>query len=483
MPEQKAQILLEVAQAKLKASLNKAQTAVSNSIRRIQAKAVAGVGKALKGTAKLMGGIAKRLAMIGAVVGGALLAGSLKAAATQEKADKLLAVSLKNVGEEGDAAFIKLKNFAGELQKITVHGDEGTQELMALALAMGVTVDEMEGATKGAIGLAKSFKIDLSASMKMVALGINGDFNMLQRFIPALKSATSQAEKLAIMNQAMADGFVLAQAETETAEGKMMQLKNTMGDVGEKIGQALLPVLSDLFGKMQGWLSENEEQIGKWSKSVVENVTKAANAFREFHAKATAFVTKVALKLFVGVDKLTSSDKGFLEQQLKQELQNIDKELEKTLKNIQNKQKKKQKDLSNQQQKDTKDLISLNLKAQEKLQKKQEEAAAKLAEKLKKQKDMELRKAAAEAKREELINVVGAGQGLLSVGRFGSKRFTLPREDLSLAIARDNRNANQATARAVAKLANMPSQSGGSVGSDFTIQRRASADYFVPNRR
>jgi len=68
---------------------------------------------------------------------------------------------------------------------------------------MGITTDTIEEATKGAIGLSKSLGIGTNAAMKALALSTQGNYQMLERYIPALRGANTESEKAAILSKAM----------------------------------------------------------------------------------------------------------------------------------------------------------------------------------------------------------------------------------------------------------------------------------------
>jgi hypothetical protein len=143
-----------------------------------------------------------------------------------------------------------IEAWSSEIQNATTVGDEASQQIASLALSMGVTQDKLEDATKGAIGLSESLGIDLTSAMKMVALANEGEFNMLSRYIPALRTATTDAEKQAIVQQAMANGFDLAKAKAETFTGRLEQLKNAQGDNLESFGRIVAVVGKDFVESM-----------------------------------------------------------------------------------------------------------------------------------------------------------------------------------------------------------------------------------------
>lgn len=193
--------------------------------------------------------------MVGAVVGKVKdkMKDLTKAYGIQEQAE----VKLQ---KQAGGSIETLKRYASEMQNLTTVGDETILQTMQLASSMGVSKDQLDEAAEGAIGLSKAYGIDLNTSMKMVALANEEEYNMLARYIPALRTATSDAEKHAIVQKAMADGFELAKTEADTFKGRLEQLNNTQGDLKESGGKLIA-----IFGK-----------------GIVEAMTKSTKALNDF---------------------------------------------------------------------------------------------------------------------------------------------------------------------------------------------------------
>lgn len=169
----------------------------------------------------------------------------------QEEADRALASALQQVNQYTDENYKKLKDQASAIQSVTTVGDEQVQMLQTLGLNMGLSLDKINEATKGAIGLSTAFKeagLDQATAMKGLALAYQGDFTMLQRYIPALRTTKDLSEKMAIVQKIMTDGFQQAQDITKTSSGRMKQFSNIVGDFKEKLGdlvkKALIPFLN-----------------------------------------------------------------------------------------------------------------------------------------------------------------------------------------------------------------------------------------------
>ena len=180
--------------------------------------------------------------MAGAAFVGAGVA-SVKAFAVQEAAENALASAMASHGDAIDALMPKAKALASQIQRETKYGDEDVLGMMAQIRNLGVLPGKLEEATKGSIGLAKALQMDANTAARYTALAMQGEYTVLQRYVPALRTATSAAEKQTIVTDLMNQGYEQAQAETETLDGKFTQLQNAAGDVAESFGNVITEAL------------------------------------------------------------------------------------------------------------------------------------------------------------------------------------------------------------------------------------------------
>lgn len=184
---------------------------------------------------KTLGATAATYLSFRAVVGG--IKSVISAYAEAESVSAKLAATFTALGENGTLAAAKWGAFATSIQRVTTYSDEDIMSLISLGKVMGITNDKLADATKGAIGLSKAFGLDLNSAMKMVALAGEGQYEMLGRYIPELRSAKTEAEKLTIVQKAMATGFTIAKEETKTLSGATKSLQEVWGDAKEEIGK------------------------------------------------------------------------------------------------------------------------------------------------------------------------------------------------------------------------------------------------------
>ena len=175
---------------------------------------------------------------------------SVKAFAVQEKAEKKLHAALKASGQEADKNLARFKAQASAIQAVTVVGDELSISLATTATAMGIQAHQLDAVIRGAIGLSKAFDMDLNTSIKAAAASLQGKTELLTRYIPTLSQVEGEANKVAFVMDKMAQGFAIATAEAETTEGKLIQMKNTFGDLQELIGSRLAPAINRFAEKL-----------------------------------------------------------------------------------------------------------------------------------------------------------------------------------------------------------------------------------------
>lgn len=177
----------------------------------------------------------------------------------QEQADVKLQAAIRATGGDVEQLTAQYKAYASEIQAVTTYGDEVVQNLIAQAKYMGVADDKVKEATEGAIGLAEAFGIDTNTALKGVANALEGNFSQLERYIPALRSASTEAEKHAILQKSMADGFQLAKDRGASATGQMTQLANAIGDTKEQFGEAIVTGIAPFVSKLLEIVTKGNE--------------------------------------------------------------------------------------------------------------------------------------------------------------------------------------------------------------------------------
>jgi hypothetical protein len=259
-------------------------------------------GRAFRGVLGGLRGLASRVKRFGggtirafgkmtrAVVGfGAALIGTgaiaVRAFTKQQDAEVALQSALKAHGDDVDALLPKLKQQASAIQEVTTAGDEEVLMLMATIRNLGIQGDALEKATKSAIGLATALNLDAESAARYAALAEQGEFTILQRYVPALRLATTEAEKNKIVQDLMSKGFQQAQDRAKTAGGSFKQMKNTIGDMVEEFGDAIVNTLNlqDGFNGLKNRVREfiKSGKVDEWAekaKAALEPVKEILDA-------------------------------------------------------------------------------------------------------------------------------------------------------------------------------------------------------------
>lgn len=181
---------------------------------------------------------AKSFLAAGAAVAG-FAAKAIAAYAQQETAERALAAALNSQGEAGDALLPSLKRISAAIQDETGAADESTLAGMAKMRMLGVQTSKLGDAAKAVIAL-KGVGLEEEAAQKAVAMAMQGSYDMLNRYVPALRTATSESEKAQIVNELFAKGYEQQAGLLDTVGGQWNLLKGRIGDVWEEIGNAIM---------------------------------------------------------------------------------------------------------------------------------------------------------------------------------------------------------------------------------------------------
>jgi len=205
------------------------------------------VGSAMIGLKGLLGGLALR----------ATLGKALAAWTEQEQAAREMDQALRSLNDTSEESRRRAQEFASSIQAVSVHGDEAVLRLQALGANMGkLTGEQLERATKAALGLSRAFKMDASAAhggagvaaMRLVARAAQGQTQTLARYGIVLNDNLTPQQKF---NQLLLIGekyFTEMTKGVKTYGEEMTMLKNQIGDTFENLGAILTGLGKDESG-------------------------------------------------------------------------------------------------------------------------------------------------------------------------------------------------------------------------------------------
>jgi tetratricopeptide (TPR) repeat protein len=161
----------------------------------------------------------------------------MKAAQEQDRALTKVAATYKQLGiYTGDLMRDTIK-LGDEMQRLANVEDEVVQANIAVMATIGkLTADQIEPATKAAIGLSKAYGLELSSAFNLVGKAAAGHTEMLARYGIVLAENLSNEEKFNEILKRGAEAFEQAKAQASDATGQWEKMTLAVGDAKEAVG-------------------------------------------------------------------------------------------------------------------------------------------------------------------------------------------------------------------------------------------------------
>lgn len=266
----------------------KEELTITLRMRNAMATAIKRAESQIKNMGKTVATVGKKitvtfLAMAAAVI--AFATKALKNWSEQETAYIDMANALRSHGEEVDNNLKKLHQLSGAIQDETASSDNNVLSRMAKLRLLGVETDALEAAAKATIAL-KSIGMEEAAAIKAVALARAGEFSMLSRYIPALKTASTESEKAAIVNEFLAKGYQQQKDRLNTVAGQWENITGRISDFWEEIGRAISRNELAINGlkRLSDAIKKSGQAISDWIDS--GGVEELALSIQEFAERA-----------------------------------------------------------------------------------------------------------------------------------------------------------------------------------------------------
>jgi hypothetical protein len=168
----------------------------------------------------------------------AFVAKAISAYSIQEKAERSLAAAIDLHGQSSKKLLPLLQQIASAIQDETGASDESTLAGMAKMRMLGVQTSKLGEAARAVIALT-SIDVAEEAAQKMVAMAMQGSYDMLNRYIPALRMTTDATEKAKLANDFFAKGYAQQKDLLNTVSYQWKVLKGRVGDLWEEFGRAI----------------------------------------------------------------------------------------------------------------------------------------------------------------------------------------------------------------------------------------------------
>jgi hypothetical protein len=209
-----------------------------------------------------------------------------------EKAQAALRSALFTTGREVDINAESFATYAKSLMKLTVYDDETTKGAQTLLLQLTKLNNEgINQLTRGAMGLATVYDMDLQSAATIVGKGFAGNIELLQRYIPSMREAKTVAEKKAEALKQLEIMYGRTKDAAQTAAGQFLQAKNQLHEAEEEIGKKMIPTLARLakaavpvieaffmLGEENDYITKAAERLGQTESTTEKNIRNAAAA-------------------------------------------------------------------------------------------------------------------------------------------------------------------------------------------------------------
>ena len=204
-------------------------------------KSIADISLATQGLSKVFGEVNKVVKKTVEVINECT-----EAYKVQAQAETLLEQTAKNNPLLDEESVKNLKNYASQLQKISVVGDEQLLPMMAQLAGAGRTEAEIQKIMKTALDLSASGMMSLDSAVSALNGTLNGNAGELGKQIDGLKGLTEEQLKSGTAIDIVAEKFAGLSESTAKATGTSQQLKNAWGDLLEVVGKPFEDTLSVL---------------------------------------------------------------------------------------------------------------------------------------------------------------------------------------------------------------------------------------------
>lgn len=240
-------------------------------------KDVKSVDAKLKGLSKSgstsLGGLAGSFAAVATVAGTvagtiALVNKGIKAISAayieQTKAEKQLEIAARNNPYLNDSNVSALRNYASEIQSLTVYSEGELLPMMAQLSASGRTQQQIMDIMGAAVDVAASGTMDLDSAVSSLNATYNGMAGTLGRQNGAIKNLTEEQLKNGDAVKIVAEQYKGMASEVAKTTGAGTQLKNAFDDLKSVLGkpfvEAMTPIANFFTDLINGWVEARKKK-------------------------------------------------------------------------------------------------------------------------------------------------------------------------------------------------------------------------------
>ncbi len=215
--------------------------------------------------------------------------GSIQAAETHQTVMSQTTQAIKSTGDASKMTVVALSNLADSLSRVTTFSDDTVQSGENLLLTFtGIGKDVFPAATKTMLDLSQAMGQDVKSSAIQLGKALNDPLTGMTA-LTRVGVTFDDGEKKAIKTMMAHNDVVGAQnvmlkelqkefggsaeAAGKTFAGQMQILTNTMDDFKQKVGTAILPLLSQFIGWVTSVALPHLEAFSDWfTKTAVPKI-------------------------------------------------------------------------------------------------------------------------------------------------------------------------------------------------------------------
>ena len=255
-----------------------------------------GIKNATKSTQKYEGALGK-VSKIGIAAYAALSAAaikfgemSVKNALADEKAQRILALSLKNSAGASQGVIDAADAQIDKIQRLTGVSDDQLRPALSRIVRSTSEVSSAFDMLNLAIDISKGTQKDLGAVSIALSKAVDGNFIALQRLGVGIdKDVLATKDFNKIFGELRRNFAGFAAAEADTVEGKIARLKVAADEASEVIGESLVNAIIAI-GSSAGSIEETTKNFDKLAQSIADTITGLGKFISFFTNFNTAFL-------------------------------------------------------------------------------------------------------------------------------------------------------------------------------------------------
>lgn len=254
-----------------------------------------------------------------ALAGLAAAAGlSVKKAIEDQQEQVKLAQSIEQVTGASQEAIKKNEEYLASLQRTTIFSDSEMRPALANLVQASGDLARSQEDLRLAMDISTATGVPLTQVTDALGRAYNGNYKALRALSPALGDNIKEGQSLDQVFQELSKTFSGATAAaSETAGGKMIILRNQIGELSESFGTALLPVVESLvpvFSSLANFAENNRTAflilagvVAAFSTAIL-----AANAAVKIHTTYQNLMKIEVLKSSAAFQGLIGATKGMI---------------------------------------------------------------------------------------------------------------------------------------------------------------------------